>query len=206
MATHKYNYYKALEELMGYACEAAKYLDFVVNNFESSQSQVYIEEIHKIEHAADDKHHEITNTLFKEFLPPIEREDIIELAIKIDDITDDLDDIVQHLYLYNVDKLLPECIDFTKLILECCESVYSIAKEFSNFRKSATIRDSIIKTHHLETEGDKIYAEWMRKVFTSDMSEKEMIVWVRLIARFEDCCDNCEHAAALFQKAVMKNS
>ena len=66
MATHKYNYYKALEELMNYACDAAKYLDLVVNSYDPSLAQQYISEIHEIEHAADDKHHEITNYLFKD--------------------------------------------------------------------------------------------------------------------------------------------
>ena len=206
MATHKYNYYNALEQLIEYSCQAAKYLDSCVNNFSIELLPNQIDEMHKIEHAADEKHHEITNVLFKEFLPPIEREDIIEIAAKADDITDCIDDVMQHFYLYNVDELIPECKEFSSLIMQCCDSVHSIAKEFHNFRKSSTIRESIINTHNLESKGDVIYARTIRRIFTTKIPDKELFTWVRIIASLEDCCDYCEHVSGLFEKAMMKNS
>jgi len=206
MATRKYNYFDAIEQLMEYSCQAAKYLDSCVSNFSTELLPSQIEEMHKIEHAADEKHHEITNVLFKEFLPPIEREDIIEIAAKTDDITDCIDDVMQHFYLYDVDELIPECKEFSVLIMQCCVSVYSIAKEFHNFRKSSTIRESIVKTHNLESEGDLIYSRAIRRIFTSNVSDKELFTWARIISSLEDCCDYCEHVAGLFEKAIMKNS
>ena len=203
---HKYNYFSALIQMADFACQAAKYFDNVVNNFDTSQLAKKIEELHQIENKADEKRHEIIQNLAKEFLPPIEREDIVELASKLDDIIDGIDDVLQHFYLYNIEKLLPECKDFSKLVVQCCESIKSIADEFNNFRKSPTILANIIHTNKLEGEGDRLYAEMMRKIFTSDISVKEVFIWKNIVMLFENCCDYCEQSAALFEIAIIKNS
>ena len=144
--------------------------------------------------------------LAKEFLPPIELGDIVELASKLDDIVDHIEEVLQQLFIYNVKSLLPECKDFSGLIVLCCESVLNIAKEFSHFRKSATIGQCIITTNNHENEGDTLYLNIMRSLFTSDMSVKDVFVWAHIIPRFEDCCDDCEHVAELFESVIMKNS
>ena len=201
-----YNYFNALTQMADYACEVARYFDRAVNDFDPARLPQNIGELHQIEHAADEKRHEIMHNLAKEFLPPIEREDIVDLSSTIDDIIDCVDDLMQHLYLYNVGYLLPECKDFSKLIVECCESVGTIAGEFKNFRKSQTISGSIIHTNKLEGEGDRLYAKMMREIFTSDMPVKDVFIWTRIVTLFEDCCDYCEEASALFESAVIKNS
>ena len=206
MASHKYNYFDALAEMTDYAHQAARYFYSVIRDFNPLSLQKKIEELHEIEHAADEKRHEIMKHLVKEFLPPIEREDIIALASKIDDIVDCIDDMMQHFYLYNVQRLLPECADFSDLLLKCCESVQGISKNFSNFRKSSAILESIIQTNNLESEGDRLYATTMRRIFTAEMPDKEIIVWARIVTSFENCYDYCEEAAELFESTMMKNS
>ena len=206
MASHRYNYYNALTQMADFSFQAAKYLDDVINSFDHATLQDRIDEMHLIENAADDKRHEIMQTLAKEFLPPIDLGDIVELASRLDDIVDCIEEILQQLYIYNVETLLSECKVFSKLIYNCCESVLSIAKEFSHFRKSATIQECIITTNSLESEGDKLYLDIMRSLFTSDMNVKDLFIWAHIIPYFEDCCDDCEHVAEVFQSVIMKNT
>ena len=206
MASHKYNYFDALVQMTEFACEASKYLVEAIQTFDPATLLEKIEVMRRLEHTADEKRHEIMTYLAKEFLPPIEREDIIELTSKIDDIVDSIDEILHHFYLYNVQALLPECLGFSQHIVLCCDSVRRIAIEFHNFRKSSTIRDSIILTNRLESEGDKLYNEAIRKIFTSDFSERQVVVWTRIIASLEDCCDYCEDVSELFDSVIMKNS
>ena len=206
MASQKYNYFNALIEMTEFACQAAEFFQATVKSFNKDTIQDKMKEIHAIEHRADEKRHEIMSHLAAEFLPPIEREDIAELAMKIDDIVDSIDDVLAHLYIYDVDALLPECIKFSDVILLCCESIHNIAIEFEHFRKSSTIHDHIIATNQLENQGDSLYAEAMRWIFTSDLSVKEIFIWARIITSFEECCDHSEDAAELFESAMMKNS
>lgn len=203
---NKYDYFQALVKMTDFACEAAKYFDDVISNFDPNAISSRKAELHLIEHAADEQRHEIVNTLAKDFLPPIEQEDIAKLASKIDDVVDSIDDIMQHMYIYSVKELLPDCKVFSALILKSCYSINSIAQEFSKFKKSTSIHKDIILTNDLESQGDSLYAETMYKVFASDMEVKDVLIWERLITSFENCFDYCEDVAELFENAIMKNS
>ena len=202
----KYNYFDALAQMADYSCQAAVCFEDFMNDFNPALLPRAIEEMHKIEHRADDKRFEILSKLAKEFLSPIERGDIIDLTAKLDDITDSIDDTMQHLFIYNVQKLLPECQEFAVLIGKCCKAVKEIAEEFGNFHKSSIIHDKIKAVHLLESEGDLLYSKAMRDLHTSKMDNKDIFIWTRLITSFEECCDHCEEAAELFESAIMKNS
>lgn len=202
----KYNYFDALAQMADFACQAAVYFFDFVKDFDPALLAQHIDEMHKIEHVADDKRFEIMAKLAREFLSPIERADIIDLAGKLDDITDSIDDTMQHLFIYNVKTLLPECQEYAALLVKCCNAVHEIAKEFGNFHKSTTIHDKITAVNLLETEGDVLYTNIMRNLHVSKMNDKEVFVWTRLITSFEECCDYCEETAELFESAIMKNS
>jgi len=202
----RYDYFEALIQMTEFTCQTARFFKKVVDEFDPGTLPDFMREIHEIEHSADQKRHEIMNTLAKEFLPPIEREDIAELASRIDDVTDSIDDVVQHLYIYDVKVLLPECGVFSEHILKCSESINAIAKEFYRFRNSKTIQKDIVYTNELESEGDRLYSTAMRKIFTSKMSDREVLIWSNLITSFENCFDYCEDVSELFGSAVMKNS
>ena len=206
MKNKRYDYFEALIKMSEFACEAARYFDDVVRNFDTLSLPSRLTELHLIEHAADEQRHEIMNALAKDFLPPIEQSDISDLAYTIDDVIDCIDDILQHLYIYDVKELLTECKVFSALMLKACESILSIAKEFSRFKKSTTIYKDIVLTNDIESQGDRLYAETMHRVFTSNMSEKEILVWERLITSLEKCFDSCEDVSELFGSAVRKNS
>ena len=66
------------------SCHAASLLRKVLGDFKPQELEKYLEEIHEIENRADGKKHEMLDRLAREFIPPIEREDIVELSQHID--------------------------------------------------------------------------------------------------------------------------
>ena len=59
---------------------AAQMLKTALENFRPETLKEQLDSIHEVEHAADAKKHEMLDHLAKEFLPPIEREDIVSLS------------------------------------------------------------------------------------------------------------------------------
>lgn len=206
MASGRFNYFDALVRMTDYACQVAESLDDIVKDFNTETLGKKVADLHEIEHAADELRHDIMHNLAREFMPPIDLADLVDLTSKLDDIVDCVDDVALHLFIYSVETLLPECAEFTALITRCCESVRVIAREFVHFRRSTTIMDAIIRTNQLESEGDHIYTRTMRSIFSGKMPELEVVRWARIISSLEDCCDRCEEASELFESVIMKNT
>ena len=112
-----FNYFSYFVETAERICGAAALLKNSVEGFEQNSFKDKMLDMHKLENEADMAKHDMMKYLMHEFLPPIEREDIIELGIKLDDIMDTLDDAMRCLYLYNVSEVRPGVFRFCDLIV-----------------------------------------------------------------------------------------
>lgn len=200
------DYFEMLVELIGYSCEAASLLDKTISNFRMSQIDSNVKEMHEIEHSADIKKHEMLNKLSKEFITPIERGDIIELASEIDNVTDAIEDVLVRIYMFNISVMREEALEFSNLIVRICNETSVLIKEFRNFKKSSEINKIIININDLEEEGDRIYTKSIKGFYTSIMDPIRFITWKETFEYFEKCCDACEHVADGIESVMMKNS
>lgn len=204
--TNEYNYFEAFVNLSKFSLDSAEILHNTLRNFETINLSEKIKEMHELEHSADIAKHELVNRLIKEFLPPIEREDIISLSQKIDDITDAVEDVIIRIDIFNVKAIRPEILEFTKLIVDCCRSLYSALQEFENFKKSTTLHSQIVKVNSLEEEGDKLYTNAVKNLYQKSKDPIELMIWTEILHRLERCCDACESVADDIHSIVMKNS
>jgi uncharacterized protein len=201
-----FNYFKAFVNLSNFSLKAAEILNTNLHEFDKHEIEEKSKEMHAIEHAADLDKHEIMNRLVKEFLPPIEREDITSLSEKIDDVVDAIEDVLIGIDIFNVQAIRPEIIKFTELIMNCCQSMNSALIEFENFKKSKTLHSAIIEVNNLEEDGDALYINGMRNLYRSTKDPIELMVWSEIYRRLEKCCDCCEKVANDIENIVMKNS
>lgn len=207
MAKKSNNYYfEALTDAVSYSCAAAEMLNKIICNFCCEDLEVKIKEMHAIEHAADNKKHEMMSKLVHEFITPIEREDIIQLSQEVDDITDKIEEILQCLYMYNLREIKEEAITFGKLVIKACEMLKKATEEFANFKKSTALKPLIIEINRIEDEGDHLYTKVIRSLYMNMSDTVALISWVKIFDLFESCCDSCEHVANSLERVVLKNS
>lgn len=206
MATKHNEYFDTFVKLVQCSCEAAAYLHQTLEHFDTATLSQKMQEIHEIEHRADTLKHNMMQKLIREFITPIEREDIIQLAQEIDEVTDAVEDVLIRMYMYRIQTVRKEALDFTSAILQCCQALQTAMEEFYNFRKSATIHDCIVKVNSLEEQGDAFYIEAVRALYGECKDPVEIMAWTETFDRLEKCCDACEHVANVVESVVMKNS
>jgi len=201
-----YNYFEAFVNLSKFSLESAEILNTTLGQFNPSEIETKIKEMHTIEHTADVAKHDMLNRLMKEFLPPIEREDITSLSQKIDDVTDAVEDVLIYIHIFNVQKIRPEIHKFTELITECCKAVNVALVEFQNFKRSKKLHPIIVEINRLEEEGDALYVSGVRNLYKYSKDPLEIMIWTEIYHRLERCCDACEDVANDIENIVMKNS
>jgi uncharacterized protein Yka (UPF0111/DUF47 family) len=202
----EYNYFECFCEVGKIANEAASYLNQVMECFEVARIPEHVENMHKLENAADMIKHELTSHLAHEFITPIEREDISALSAELDNVVDTVEDVMRRIYMFNVKSLRPEAVEFTSLIARSCATFSKLLAEFPNFKKSKTINELIIEINTLENKGDKLHADSLRKLFGEPASADERLVWMMIFESLENSLDACENAADLIESIIMKNT
>ena len=199
-------YFQNFIECVECGCQAAKMLEDNLNHFDTGLLQDKLDELHRIEHDADKKKHEMMAVLVKAFITPIEREDIILLSQSIDEVTDKIEDVLIRIYINNVQQIRPEALAFIKVIIRCCEALKEVMEEFADFRKSKTLHGLIIEINALEEEGDRLFIESMRRLHAEVTDPIEIIAWREIYVYLEKCCDACEHVADVGESVIMKNT
>jgi len=207
MARKKDSYYfDTFVELVNYSCQAANLLNQIMNNFKAEELPEKMKEMHDIEHSGDQARHVMIRKLAKEFITPIEREDIMALADAIDNVTDAIEDVVMRMYMYNITSIRPQAVKMTEIIVKCCNSLKTALGEFINFRKSQNLHQFIIEVNQLEEEGDRLFTEATRDLYCNCDDFREVAAWDTTFHYLEKCCDACEDVADAIENVIMKNS
>lgn len=199
-------YFDNFLECARLSCQAAYLLKKFLTDFEVKDMEQKLDEIHSIEHSADDKKHQLTDRLAKAFITPIEREDIAQLSHNIDEMTDKIEEVFIRIYMNNVQTIRPEAVAMLDLIIRCCEEVCSLLEEFPNFRRSKKLKEYIIRINTLEEEADQLFISNMRKLHTEEADLFSVIAWREIYTYLEKCADACEHVADGVESVVMNNS
>ena len=201
-----YSYFAFFCEMIDCACQASTALNNMFNDFQSKNLRQEADVIHEIEHAADLKKHDMMSQLLREFLPPIDREDIVNISHVLDEIVDLIEEVVLSLYMNDIQKCRPDVQPMVALIVKQCEELQKLMAEFENYKKSDKLLESIIVINTLEEEGDRLYLEAMRNLKLTCSDPFEMIAWRDIYSSLEDCSDACEKVADAVEEVVMKNT
>lgn len=199
-------YYNVLSEGVDYCLQAADLLQRTLKDYHPEKMDDCIHDMHAIEHAADLAKHVMMSRLVKEFIPPIEREDIIELAQTIDDVTDGIEDVVLRLYMFHTQSIRPEALEFASVIVECCHAMKTMMEEFHSFSKSGTIHQTIVDINRMEEDGDRLYTQAIHKLYENPKDAIDIFTWTEIFNHFERCCDKCEDVANVVETVIMKNT
>ena len=189
-----------------FSCELAKRTTELLRDFKHDEVKDNLIELHGIEHAADQKQHEIMEHLIKEFIAPLEREDIVQMAQELDDLTDAIEDIMITCYEYDVKTIDDVVLKYMDIIEAGVESLQDLLKKFENFKKDSSMTENIITINRYEVDGDRIYREAMHDLFVRETDPRTLIAAKALYTCLEYVMDDIEDLANLTESIIMKNT
>ena len=201
-----FDYFGAMERLAGDAQEASGILAEILTEYDVNTLKENSERIHEIKRDGDEVVREIMKELYVSFITPIDREDIVQIVDRLDDILDGINGVTYQLYHLNVTHIRPETGKFIDLIFHAVSWVEKAVKEFAHFKISKELMPLIDEVNRVESEGDRCYSELMSKLFREETDAIEIIKWKEVYDSFENILDSCEDAADIIAGLVIKNS
>lgn len=207
MARQKdYDYFASMAKMADTAYAAAKENHELFQGYDPAELPEKLKVITALESQGDDLKHDILQNLAKDFLPPLEVEDIIQLSERMDDVIDALEDIALTLYTFNIVAIRRDVTAIVEIIFQCGTLLKALLKEFKSYKKSIRLKELVIEINRHENEADKLYLYAMKKLLTEETDPVEIIRWQRMYDSLETCCDSFEDVADLIENIVMKNT
>ena len=199
-------YFENLIAASTVSCQSAEYLIKCLTDYRPDRLIDMLKTMHDLEHAGDQKNHEMSAALAKAFVTPVDREDLALISQNIDEVTDKIEEVLQRFYMNHVEIVPPMAMDFAERIADCCTLLHRIMEEFNHFKKPARLRQMIVELNELEEACDVIYLNAMRAA-----GETRGELWATLAEReiyesLEGCADACEHVGDCIETVIMKNT
>lgn len=199
-------YYDNFAECTSLAKKAAVYLVECLENYDASNIQKMLEQMHGFEHSADMKKHEMNEALAKAFVTPVDREDLDLLSRQLDTVLDLIEEVLQKIYIFNIKEILPAAVDYAKHLVKACELLCEIMVEFENFKKSKKLHSLIIASNDVEEECDRLYLNTVHEITKNSSDVLLTLSWYKIFDCFEACSDACEHTSECVESIVLKNT
>lgn len=202
----EYNYFDEFVTNSNYIVSSAELLKETLASYNAEKLTENISKVHKLENEADKTLHKMRNYLIKDFLPPIDREDIILIGHRLDDVEDCIDELLINFNILNILSVRDDVNEFTDLLIECANSVKDALENFKNFKKADIVKEKVIAINVLEEKGDKLFEKAMKKLYKEESNPVEIIKWTTIYNCLENTTDACERIADSLEDVIMKNS
>ncbi|WP_275002017.1 DUF47 domain-containing protein [Promicromonospora iranensis] len=162
------------------------------------------EEMHEVEHLADDATHSIMRRLNQTFVTPFDREDISGLASALDDCMDEMDEAADLIVLYKVDALPDRVSEQVQVLQRCAELT---AEAMPRLRSMDKLADYWVEVNRLENQADKLHRKLLAQLFDDLAGDPVLLMKLKEIVEvLENAADSFEKVANMVETIALKES
>lgn len=162
-----------------------------------------VDQIQHIEREGDELTHAILTKLNQTFITPIDREDIHQLASKLDDVLDFINAASARLVMYRITAPPPAAAELAKIILMQSQE---LQKAVSLMQKNGNILVHCVEINRLENEADQVSQQAIAQLFEHEKDPINLIKIKELLEFLERATDKAEDVANVLETVVLKNT
>jgi uncharacterized protein len=193
-------FFDLFEKQSDLAIKGAGQLHELIHDFRDAQAKAAA--IKEAEHEADLVTHEIVKNLNMNFVTPIDREDIMKLATRLDDVLDYIEACSERLVLYHIREPDSACRAFADVIVSTVarmnDAVRALRGEHEAFNQHA------VEVNRLENVADALLRDSLVALFEEASDPIEVIKWKEIYELLEIITDRCEDVVNVIEVIILK--
>lgn len=195
-------FFELFQQLSHFQKEMASLLKEFADSFEDLEG--FAARAHDLEFRADEKTHEIIDTLNKTFITPIDREDIYFLAHEIDDIVDLLEDVMNNAYIYKLVHKNDAVREFADIILEASVELDKIIACLKDGKHTEKLLELKLKIHGIEDKADAVFHKAIGRLFENEKDPALIIKWKDVLECLESVMDKYQKVSDGVEEIIVK--
>ena len=166
-----------------------------------------VEEIKVLEEFGDEAIHQIMQALHRTFVTPLDREDIANLAERLDDVVDAIEEAARTMLEFQVEAPTEYAVEMSRVITRCGEELEkAVGLLSSRGGKLKEILPHAVELNRLENECDRINSRAMGALFSSGNDTISILKWRDIYSYLENATDRAEDAANVLEAIVLKHA
>lgn len=166
----------------------------------------YASQMHEFETKGDQITHDIFSDLSSNFITPFDREDIHELASKMDTILDTMDGIAKRVKLYQMDTVNPVMVQLVSLTKAAILEIDAALTGLEEMKDPGRVREAIGRIDEIEKHADNLHNESLADLFKNEKNAIDLIKKKEILQNLEKAVDFCLDTANVIESILIKNS
>jgi predicted phosphate transport protein (TIGR00153 family) len=197
-------FYDLFDKISAGVVEGAQTLSAMLET--AGRSAEFSQKVKTIEHQTDQTVHALVAKLHKTFVTPIDRYDIHQLAVHLDNILDQAEAVSSRIEIYCPDCVPPEARELAAVLLESTKLVQEMVSLLRRLKKPARILELTVEIKRLEDQADYIRRSTVGRLFREETNPIELIKWKDILEYLERATDCCEDVANITEGIVLENT
>lgn len=163
------------------------------------------EEIKEVEAKGDQITHDIVKLLNATFVTPLDREDILTMSSRLDDVIDRIEAAAARLILFRVAGPTDRARDIARILCLACEQVSEALVHFRR-RKFGEVATACVEINRLENEGDEALRLALEDLYSGRYETLDVMKWKEIYETLEEAIDRCEDVSNVLETVTLKNA
>ena len=193
-------FFDYFEQQSQHIVQAGALLHDLVHNFSDARAKASA--IKELEHAGDQVTHEIMRRLNTTFITPLDREDIHELATRLDDVLDYIEAASERLVVYHIKEPTSACRAMADVIVAQIEAMDRCIRCLRTMDPG--FHEQAVEVNRLENRADALLRDSLAAMFEESNDPIEVIKWKEIYETMENVTDRCEDVANVIEGIILK--
>ncbi len=184
------------------AVKIAHQLKDLMSIWENVRERVGV--ITDLEHQGDAITHQIMAQLNRSFVTPFDREDIVQLAHSLDEVTDLIQAAADAMLLYQVERPTSRALEMADIVFQATAEVERAIAEIHGHIDREQLLKRSMEINRLENVSDGIYRAAIAELFADPTDMVTKIKWREIYKHMETAVDRCEDVADVLEGVALK--
>jgi hypothetical protein len=193
-------FFDLFEQQSQHIIHAAQLLRELVHNFADARAKAH--SIKEVEHQGDQITHEVVRRLNTTFITPLDREDIHDLATRLDDVLDFIEAAAERLVVYRIKEPTSASRAMAEVIVQQTHAVDRAIKCLRTMDPG--FHEHAVEVNRLENAGDSLLRDSLAALFEEQADPIEVIKWKEIYETMETVTDRCEDVANVIEGIILK--
>ena len=180
--------------------KAADLLKKLTYDFRDARAKAFA--IKEVEHQGDLVTHEIVKKLNTTFITPIDREDIHDLATRLDDVLDYIEAAAERLVVYRIKEPTSACRAMADVIVATAAATDRTIRCLRTMDPG--FHEHAVEVNRLENSADNLLRDSLAALFDEQGDPIEVIKWKEIYETLESVTDRCEDVVNVIEGIVLK--